>query len=80
MKNSKRSNDIWSSNAALIKLSGKNPTTYISPRNIPADDPPNCRKRKFETEFIEDDSDYEKKYDEDDGDIVTYVDKPNTFL
>jgi hypothetical protein len=58
----------------------KNPTTYISPRNIPADDPPNCRKRKFETEFVEEDSDYEKKYDSDDGDIVTYVDKPNTFL
>ena len=58
----------------------KNPTTYISPRNIPADDPPNCRKRKFEIEFVEDDSDYEKKFDEDDGDIVTYVDKPNTFL
>ena len=58
----------------------KNPTTYISPRNIPADDPPNCRKRKFETEFVEEDSDYEKKYDSDEGDIVTYVDKPNTFL
>ena len=58
----------------------KNPTTYISPRNIPADYPSNCRKRKFETEFVEEDSDYEKKYDSDDGDIVTYVDKPNTFL
>jgi hypothetical protein len=58
----------------------KKPTTYISPRNIPADDPPNCRKRKFETEFVEEDSDYEKKYDSDEGDIVTYVDKPNTFL
>jgi hypothetical protein len=58
----------------------KNPTTYISPRNIPADYPSNCRKRKFETEFVEEDSDYEKKYYSDDGDIVTYVDKPNTFL
>ena len=58
----------------------KNSTTYISPRSIPADDPPNCRKRKFEIEFDEDDSEYEKKYDEDDGDIVFYVDKPNTFL
>ena len=28
----------------------------------------------------EDDFEYEKQYDEDDGDIVTYVDKPNTFL
>ena len=47
----------------------KKSTTYISPRNIPADDPQNCRKRKFEIEF-----------DEDNGDMVFYVDKPNTFL
>ena len=58
----------------------KNPTTYISPCNIPADYPSNCRKRKFETEFVDEDSDYEKKHDSDDGDIVTYVDNNTSFV
>jgi len=63
-----------------LRFPEKYPTTYIQPRNMPIDDLPNFRKRKYEKEYNEDDSDCDKEFDWDDGDTVIYVDKPHKLI